>query len=63
MSVTLGDKTKALNNHRETHIRSQAVGRQVSASGSLPPSPLLVVVVVEGVLLPILVGEEGRGRG
>ena len=61
--MTLGDKTKALNNHRETHIRNQVVGRQVSASGSLLPSTLLVAVLVEGVLLPILVGEEGRGRG
>lgn len=59
MSMTLGDKTKALNRYRETHTCSQAVGRQVSL-GFLLPSALLVVVLVGRVLLPTLVGGAGR---
>ena len=54
-SVTLGDKTKALN--RNTH---QEPG--CGETGILLPSALLVVVLGGGVLLPVLVGGVVRDR-
>lgn len=62
MSVTLGDKTKALNRYRETHSWSQAVGRQVSSSFLLLSVLLLVVLGEEYFCLYLWWGEAGQGQ-